>query len=99
MSDRKETPQDLMDQLLAGKSRVRDTELQKPVNTEIQNSAIKELKKPGLMEKYNIRVTVDLSADEMDFLDSIRRRRIAGGSKRSEVDNSKLIREAIKLLS
>ena len=88
MSDRKETP-DIMDQLLSGQSR--NTELQKPVITEIQ--------KPGLMEKYNIKVTVNLSNDEMDLLNEIRKQRITSGSKRSQVDNSKLIREAIKLLS
>lgn len=85
MSDRKETP-NIMDQLLAGKS------------TGLQKSVITGSQETRLMEKYNIKVTINLSNDEMDMLNDLRKQRLNNGKKRSEVDNSKLIREAIKLL-
>jgi len=90
MSDRKATP-DIMDQLLAGKSKAKNTGLQKTVITVLQETR--------LTEKYNIKVTINLSDEEMNLLNDIRRHRLASGYKRSQVDNSKLIREAIQLLS
>lgn len=61
---------------------------------EIQKAVITESK---ITESFT-KVTIFLSNEDIETLENIRKKRLEKGIKRSEVDKSKLIREAINLL-
>ena len=73
-----------------------DTESQQRVTTEKQDTVIKS-HKTRITESYQ-KVTIFLSNNDIEILEKIRAQRLKAGCKRSEVDKSKLIREAIQLL-